>query len=115
MFAATKLVGARDGAVVIAAPNDTHRQKCQQAVADLEALVLAAVGVKVPIHVVVDGVVALDDLPLSEQVATPPPAPVVADDEEIDVAELVDVPPEAVQTTDDKLLQAFPGSSFVDE
>jgi len=116
MFAATKLVGARDGTIVIAAPNDTHRQKCQQAVKDLDALVLAAVGVKVPIHVVVDGAVGLDDLSLSEQVAAPPPAPVVAeDDDEIDVAELVDVPPGSVQTTDDKLLEAFPGSSFVDE
>ncbi|MEY2754194.1 MAG: polymerase gamma/tau subunit, partial [Actinomycetota bacterium] len=116
MFAATKLVGARDGAVVVAAPNDAHRQKCQQVVKELEALVQKAVGAAVPVHLVVDGAVALDDLPLSEQVAAPPaPPPTVAEEEEIDVAELVDVPPESVQTTDDKLLQAFPGSSFVDE
>lgn len=116
MFAATKLVGARDGAVVVAAPNDAHRQKCQQVVKELEALVQKAVGAAVPVHLVVDGAVALDDLPLSEQVAAPPPAPpTVAEEEEIDVAELVDVPPESVQTTDDKLLQAFPGSSFADE
>ena len=116
MFAATKLVGARDGAVVIAAPNDAHRQKCQQVVKELEVLVQKAVGVAVPVHLVVDGVVALDDLPLSEQVSAPrPAAPTAAEEEEINVAELVDVPPEAVQTTDDKLLQAFPGSSFVDE
>ncbi|MFZ9483956.1 MAG: ATP-binding protein, partial [Ilumatobacteraceae bacterium] len=116
MFAATKLVGARDGAVVVAAPNDAHRQKCQQVVKELEALVQKAVGAAVPVHLVVDGAVALDDLPLSEQVAAPPaPPPTAAEEEEIDVAELVDVPPESVQTTDDKLLQAFPGSSFVDE
>lgn len=117
MFAATKLVGARDGAIVVAAPNDAHRQKCQQVVKELNVLVLKAVGVAVPVHLVVDGAVALDDLSLSEQVAAPAPAAPapVEDDEEINVAELVDVPPEAVQTTDDKLLQAFPGSSFVDE
>ena len=77
---------------------------------------IITVGVAVPVHLVVDGVVALDDLPLSEQVSAPrPAAPTAAEEEEINVAELVDVPPEAVQTTDDKLLQAFPGSSFVDE
>ena len=42
---------------------------------------------------------------------TPPPPP----DDEVDLTELVDAPPESVVSPIDRLLQAFPGSQLIDE
>jgi hypothetical protein len=113
LFAATKLVGARDGAVVVAAPNEAHRARCEQQVADLRKAIVAAVHSDVSIVLVVDGAIDHDDQPASvaPAAATPPPPP----DEEVDLTELVDVPPEQVRTTDVALLEAFPGSKFIEE
>jgi DNA polymerase-3 subunit gamma/tau len=113
LFAATKLVGVRDGAVVVAAPNEAHRARCEQQVADLRKAIVAAVHSDVPVVLVVDGAIDHDDQPplAAPAAATPPPPP----DEEVDLTELVDVPPEQVRTTDVALLEAFPGSKFIEE
>ena len=112
IFAATKVLGARDGAVVIAAPNEAHRAKCQQHLADLDAAIRAALGATVPVQVVVDRAAAdHDDNVVPFREAAPPPPP----DDEVDLSDLVDAPPESVVTPTDRLLQAFPGSQVIDE
>ncbi|HUC32710.1 MAG TPA: DNA polymerase III subunit gamma/tau [Ilumatobacteraceae bacterium] len=111
IFAATKLLGERDGAVALGAPNEAHRAKCQQHLAEAEAAVAKVVGSRVPVVVTVHEGAAHDDnvIPLVPQ--APPPTP----DDEVDLTELVDAPPDSVVTPTDRLLQAFPGSQLIEE
>jgi DNA polymerase-3 subunit gamma/tau len=113
IFATTKLLGARDGAVIIAAPNEPTRAKCQQQLPDVNAALVKVLGAVVPVTLVVDGSAAIDDgaAPPRRDDAPPPPPP----DDEVDISDLVDVPPETVVTPTDRLLQAFPGSQMIDE
>jgi len=115
MFATTKLLGARDGAVVVAAPNEPTRAKCQQQLPDVEAAMRKVLGGVVPVQLVVDGSADTDHddpgLSAPARAEAPPPPP----DEEVDLTDLVDAPPETVQTPTDRLLQAFPGSQVIDE
>ncbi|MCB9380984.1 MAG: hypothetical protein H6513_09865 [Acidimicrobiaceae bacterium] len=111
MFSAARLVGARDGALTFAVPNDATRAKTMQHAGDAEAAILQVLGVKVPVAVVVDGAAAAHEDNVVPLRAAPPPPP----DEEVDLTELVDVPPEEVQTPTDRLLDAFPGSKLIDE
>ena len=133
-----RLLGAREGALAVAAPNDAHRAKCLQHLPEVEAAVVKAIGVPVKVVVVVDGTAALDDFgsdhpgpapapvrPVSSgsaaapagdasvtRLPTPAPPP---DDDDIDLDDLVDVPAEEVVSPIDRLAQAFPGSQLVDE
>jgi DNA polymerase III subunit gamma/tau len=43
------------------------------------------------------------------------PAPPPPDEDDIDLTELVDAPPESIVSPTDRLLQAFPGSQMVEE
>jgi len=107
---------------VLGAPNDAHRARCLQYVADVEAAIEKAVGSKVPVVVMVDGASASFDDTSSHDAPTnvrhmpaqAAPAP-PEEEEEVDLSELVDVPPESVQTPTDALLQAFPGSQLIEE
>jgi hypothetical protein len=110
IYAATKLVGERDGSVVVATPNDAHRAKCLQHKGELDAAIVKAIGVSVPVVLVVDGAAANDDnvVPITKH--APPP-----DDDDVDLDDLVDAPPESVQSPTDRLLQAFPGSQMIEE
>ncbi|MEI8238343.1 MAG: DNA polymerase III subunit gamma/tau [Actinomycetota bacterium] len=123
IYAATKLIGERDGAVVLGAPNDAHRARCLQYVNDVESAIEKAVGQKVPVVIMVDiGASVTDDtdghekpdnvrqMPARSPSAAPPP-----DDDDIDLSDLVDVPPEAVVSPTDALLDAFPGSQLIEE
>jgi DNA polymerase-3 subunit gamma/tau len=116
IYAATKLVGERDGAVVLAAPNEAHRARCQQHVKDVEAAIKAVVGSDVAVVLVVDGAAAAHDDGRDESDApTRPAAPPPPPDDEVDLSDLVDVPPESVQSPTDVLLDAFPGSQLIEE
>ena len=128
IYAATKVLGVRDGMVAIAAPNEAHRLKCQQHLAAVEAVLLKVVGAPVKLVLsVYDG--SADDIAkdgtandgtskdgssngnvvqLKRPVAPPP-------DDEVDLDDLVDAPPEAVVSPVDRLAQAFPGSQIIDE
>ncbi|MFZ4720345.1 MAG: DNA polymerase III subunit gamma/tau [Ilumatobacteraceae bacterium] len=113
MFSTTKLLGTRDGAVVIATPNEPTSAKCLQQLGDVEAAMRKVLGGVVPILLVVDGAATADDAapaPLEAPTAPPPPP-----DDEVDLSDLVDAPPETVVTPTDRLLQAFPGSQMIDE
>ena len=130
IYAATKLLGEREGSVAVAAPNEAHRAKCVQHQAELEAAIAKAVGVPVKVVVVVDRAAAHDDgpddapaAPSASGAASAPavggnvvalPTPAVVE-EEIDLDELTDVPAEAVVSPFERLTTAFPGSQLVDE
>ncbi len=119
IFSVPKLLGARDGALTLAAPNDAHRDRCEQHRPAVEAAVAAAAGGPVPVRIVTDPAPGLDDdgpqgtvVPLHRASA---PAPAEPSPEEIDLDELVDAPPESVVTPIERLAQAFPGSELIDE
>ncbi|MBI4884425.1 MAG: DNA polymerase III subunit gamma/tau [Actinobacteria bacterium] len=116
IYAAAKVLGARNGVVAVAAPNEPHRVKCQQHQADVEAALLKVVGAPVKLLLSVDGAVAHDDSDsgggnvVALKLASAPPP-----DEDVDLDGLVDAPPEAVVTPVERLAQAFPGSQIIDE
>lgn len=118
IYAATKVIGERDGCVAIAAPNEAHRGKCLQYQAEVEAAIAKAVGTAVKVVVLVDGAVGRDDdAPAGREapvvrLPTPPPPPA---DDDVDLDDLVDAPPEAVVSPVDRIANAFPGSQLVEE
>lgn len=117
LFAVCKVVGVRDGALALAVPNEAHRAKCLEQLAQAESALAAVVGAPVRISLLIDGAAHDDDAPRpAAAVAPAAPAPTAADEaEEIDLDELTDVPAEQVVSPIDQLTQAFPGSKFVDE
>ena len=129
VFSVPKVLGVRNGALTLGAPNDAHRSKCEQYRPEVEAAIAAAVGARVPLSIITDGgghddVHGIHDderhdpAPAARPDATvvplhpagPPPA-----DDEIDLHDLVDAPPESVVSPIDRLAQAFPGSELIDE
>lgn len=114
VYAAARLLGVRDGALTFAVPNDTHRQRCEQQRREVEAAFTQAVGAPVHFLLTVDGAEPGDDMATVAPMrpgATPP----VPDDDDIDLTELVDAPPDAAPSAIDQLAQAFPGSEIIDE
>lgn len=141
IYAATRVVGVRDGMVAVAAPNEAHRLKCEQHRAVVEAAVLKVVGAPIKLALTVESArdigndTADNDTPGNEESANGatgsdaagtdvtangnvvqmrrPAAP--PPDEEVDLDGLVDAPPETVVSPVDRLAQAFPGSQIIDE
>ena len=130
MYSNTTVLGERDGSLVIAVSNETHRMKCEDHRKDVEAAIAAVVGGKVAVRLVIQGGgehepdnasdSAMDHvnsasnvLPMKRSFSTPALLP--AEEDEIDLADLVDVPPETVVSPIDRLTQAFPGSHLVEE
>jgi DNA polymerase III subunit gamma/tau len=125
IYSATRVADADDGSVRVTAPNDAHRAKCEQHRPDVETVASGLLGAPVRL-VVVTGAVADDDdldqpttaadgaasnvVPLRRSTAAELPA-----DHEVDTSDLVDAPPESVMTPTDRLAQAFPGSTLMDE
>ncbi|MEX1104669.1 MAG: DNA polymerase III subunit gamma/tau [Ilumatobacteraceae bacterium] len=118
VYSVPRLIGVRDGALTIAAPNDAHRAKCEQYRAQVEAAVATAAGGPVAVRIVTETTPLGDEHDASGTGATvvplhpvpPPPA-----DDDVDIHDLVDAPPESVVTPIDRLAQAFPGSELMDE
>lgn len=140
IYSVPKLLGVRDGALTLGAPNDAHRAKCEQHRADVERIAAGIVGAPVRVAVITDASARHDDhdehddradralhdgrsgpeagratgggnAPVVQlHPAGPPPA-----DEDIDLNDLVDAPPESVVSPIDRLAQAFPGSELLDE
>jgi len=131
IFNVASVVGVRDGALVLGLPNDAHRRKCADQLRDVETTLATVVGAAVPVTLVVDGSVGTDEHdPVPVAPAARPARDVRADvapvvelhpggvptpDEDIDLDDLVDAPPESVVTPIDRLAQAFPGSELLDE
>ncbi len=109
IYSVPKVAGVRDGELLIAAPNETHRAKCEQHRSDVEAAIVAVLGARVGVQFVVE---AAEDEPAAASTAA---ASAEAAEREIDLHDLVDAPPETVVTPIDRLAQAFPGSELLDE
>jgi ethanolamine utilization protein EutA (predicted chaperonin) len=113
MYSNTTLLGVRDGKVALGVSNDAHRLRCEEHRKDVEAAIAKVVGGAVAVSLIVDGSHQDHDdnvVPLKRLVVTEP-----AEEEEIDMTELVDAPAETVVSPIDRLTQAFPGSEIIDE
>ena len=133
IFSVPKLLGVRDGALALGAPNDAHRARCEQHRGEVEAALAKLVGAPVRLAIVVEGSLSADDHldHPSAQPEAPHASAAPADgssrcaarlrrcrpraDDDIDLDDLVDVPPESVVTPLERLAQAFPGSKLMDE
>jgi DNA polymerase-3 subunit gamma/tau len=116
------VLGVRNGSLTLGAPNEAHRAKCEQHRADVEAAAARVVGGPVPIALVVEsGGPSHDDQDdprdrgTNAQVVTLHPAGPPPADDDIDLHDLVDAPPDTVVSPIDRLAQAFPGSELIDE
>ena len=113
MYSNTTLLGVRDGKVALGVSNDAHRLRCEEHRKDVEAAIAKVVGGPVAVSLIVDGshqdhddnVVQLKRPAVAEPV----------EEEEVDMTELIDAPPEAALSPIDRLAQAFPGSEIIDE
>jgi len=122
MYSSTTVLGERNGAFTLGVSNETQRLKCEEHRKDVEAAIASVVGGKVVVQLVLHNgpdedhpSLGADDngsnvVPLQRSAPQPPPP-----DEEVDLDDLVDAPPEAVVSPLDRLTQAFPGSKLVDE
>ncbi len=144
MYAAAHLVGPRDGVLVLSVANEPTRQRCEQHRRDIETAIAGLVSGEVEVELVVDSSDRHedpDDGPVKARTTTRTengidgrvgpsaasnrggeasiielhPGGATAPDEEIDLDDLVDVPPETVVTPIERLAQAFPGSELMDE
>jgi DNA polymerase-3 subunit gamma/tau len=138
MYSSTTVLGDRNGAFALGVANEMQRTKCEDHRKDVEAAIASVVGGKVSVQLVIHSAPD-DDHDLMGDVAPPPSAPSPSSgasaptaapvasmqrpappaeptpDEEIDLDDLIDAPPETVVSPIDRLAQAFPGSKLVDE
>ena len=121
LFSAGHFVSEGDGVLSFGLPNETHRTRCEDFRVDVEKAIVAQIGGAVTLKLVVDTSGPGDDhlaavVPLrkgSGASGAPPPAPPA--DEDVDLDDLVDAPPETMKSPEDRLAEAFPGSVFVDD
>ncbi len=113
LYSNTTLLGERGGAFCLGVSNEATRIKCEDHRKDVEAVIAGVVGAKVTVQLVIhtgpDDHDGSNVVPL--QRAHEPALP----DEEIDLDELIDAPPEAAVSPIERLAQAFPGSQLVEE
>ncbi|HQV57263.1 MAG TPA: DNA polymerase III subunit gamma/tau, partial [Ilumatobacteraceae bacterium] len=107
MYAGTTVLGGEGSTLRIAAPNEPHRQRCDDCRGDVERVIQGLLGGAVTISLSVRNSNDPDDLPIgSSNVIAMRPAAVAEstdDDEDIDLDELVDVPPDDVISPVDRL------------
>jgi hypothetical protein len=103
-FKLGRFLGVEAEAATFALPNDIHRQRCEECRSEVEEVLAAHFGRRVPLHLVVD----------------PGPAPPADDvgaepiDDVLDITQLDDAPA-AVTSGIEHLTQAFPGAQLVEE
>jgi DNA polymerase III subunit gamma/tau len=137
VYAPATLVRAADGAVTFSLPNVAHREKCEQHREAVEAAIRTATGAAVVVQLLVEGESSAAPAPSVPTVGAAPstagptaapdssrPDPVTPaaapiddppDDDDVDLDDLVDAPPESVKSPIDRLAEAFPGSELIDE
>jgi DNA polymerase-3 subunit gamma/tau len=129
LYSVGSFVGSTGDTWQFSVPNDAHGTKCGEHKPAVEAALAKAVGSPVTIEFVVGSRPADDDPPApparppqrpaptrtTAAASDPPAPPPPAADDEIDLSELTDAPPETVKTPLDRLAEAFPGSEFVSE
>jgi DNA polymerase-3 subunit gamma/tau len=140
VYAPATFVGSTATAVTLAVPNAVHRGKCEQHRSAVEAALAALAGAPVTIELVEGGgdgggrpAAAVG---VASGSATSPGTAhagasrepvgaeasfdtamtaVLPDDDDVDLDDLVDAPPEAVKSPIDRLAEAFPGSELIEE
>lgn len=123
LYAAGTLVGEADGALVIALPNEPHRDRAAQYLAEVEAAVAKVAGRPVRMSLTVDSVPrrARDVTGSTTRPGASAPAPEPVDEaaehlgDVHEVRSLPDVPQGEVETPIDRLTQAFPGAELLDD
>jgi DNA polymerase-3 subunit gamma/tau len=139
VFAPATFVSSTDTTVVLSLPNDVHRRKCDEQRRTVEAALTGHVGTPIAVELVTEGesdteVRAVDatgpaerepDAAADEAATTPRPADGpsgpgpsgegLPDDDDVDLDDLVDAPPDSARTPIDRLAEAFPGSELIDE
>jgi DNA polymerase III subunit gamma/tau len=137
VFAPATYVSSTAGVLTLAVPNAVHRGKCEEQRAAVEAALASFAGVPMRVELV-DGSGGGHDgggpgdravrAPSADSadgggaplVAEPPspagePMTTLAADDEVDLDDLTDAPPEAVKSPIDRLAEAFPGSELIEE
>ena len=131
LFSAGHIVGDSDGAVVVGLPNETHRSRCEGHRGDVEAAIAKHFGVGIKLTLVVDTSSPSEggqggsstsrnkNNNNTDPTDTGSPRPAqpqaLPKDEDVDVNDLIDAPPESVISPIDQLSQAFPGSKLIEE
>ena len=106
LFTPVDVLAGTGDTVTMAAPNATHRDKCDQHRAAVEQAWAAATGRQVQVELTVGGAPP-------DAAAARPPAP-AEPDEAIDLDDLVDAPPGSAPSALDRLAEAFPGAELVE-
>jgi DNA polymerase-3 subunit gamma/tau len=141
LYSAGSFVGNRGDTWLFSVPNEAHGSKCAEHRADVEGALSQALGAPVTIefvsggttHAEVDPSPTIRPAPPATEPAAPTPArtaPTVERahepehepeayvpeaDEDVDLHELTDAPPESVKTPIDRLAEAFPGSELMSD
>jgi DNA polymerase-3 subunit gamma/tau len=143
VYAPADYVSSTDTTVVLSLPNAVHRKKCEEQRSTVEEALSRHAGTPVAVELVAGGDDGGEDEGGSSSsssgsgstsdassdsgsVAASPTAPTDASghdrdaaggdpDDEIDLDDLVEAPPESVKTPIDRLAEAFPGSQLIDE
>jgi DNA polymerase III subunit gamma/tau len=103
-------IGSMAGpALVISFAGEPHRVRAEEYRVEVERALAAAAGRSVPLSLVVDHATNDDNVVQLKRPEQPPA------DEDIDTADLVDVPADAIISPIDRLTQAFPGSEILEE
>ncbi|MCU1352462.1 MAG: polymerase subunit gamma/tau, partial [Acidimicrobiales bacterium] len=109
MFSAGRVTDVTAGEVVLAFPNDAHRQKCERKKPEVERVLSDHLGRPYRLRLVADDNVAGPaDAPARDRVPEPEPEPLGSD-----VHELEDAPPAPVVGVD-ALTAAFPGAELIE-
>jgi DNA polymerase-3 subunit gamma/tau len=143
VYAPADYVSSTDTTVVLSLPNAVHRKKCEEQRSTVEEALSGHAGTPVAIELVAGGDDGGGDQGGSSSsssgsvspsgassdsgsVGASPTTPTDASaldrdgaggdpDDEIDLDDLVEAPPESVKTPIDRLAEAFPGSQLIDE
>ena len=131
LFSAGHIVGDSNGTLLVGLPNETHRSRCESHRGDVEAAITKHFGVGIKLTLVVDTSSPFEGAqgsssssrnnsnnntdPTDTGSRRPAEPRALPKDEEVDVNDLIDAPPESVISPIDQLSQAFPGSKLIDE
>jgi DNA polymerase-3 subunit gamma/tau len=141
IYAPATFIRCDDGVLTLSVPNAVHLAKCEEHRAAVEQMLSTHAGVPFSVALVDGGsgggggggggvsdrsptapsAAELHDVPVdpADDDDEPPQGAVGAaelpDDDDVDLDDLVDAPPESVKTPIDRLAEAFPGSELIEE
>jgi DNA polymerase-3 subunit gamma/tau len=104
-FSSGRFTAVDGGSAVFALPNAIHRDRCEEVRPDVESALAAHFGRPVPLRLVVEAV---------DTMAPDAPPGALGADDEVEAHDLQDGPEAAVTSPEDRLMQAFPGTTEVE-